>query len=185
MRAPTIDERVARCVECVETGDDDAEARYEFCYAVMRERVARHCSREAATACWLETFARERDATTRDAMDDGEGGARANANDVVDAFVSYVRDRRDVTVITADAWSQAYHFVRRARALGGDLRWYDENEAWPSLFDEFVECAREAMGSAAMRAETTASGRGDDARRVDAFSSTAFASATESRKRRV
>ena len=65
------------------------------------------------------------------------------------------------------------------------MRWYDENEAWPSLFDEFVECAREAMGSAAMRAETTASGRGDDARRVDAFSSTAFASATESRKRRV
>ena len=185
MRAPTIDERVARCVECVETGDDDAEARYEFCYAVMRERGARHCSREAATACWRETFARERDATTRDAMDDGEGGARANANDVVDAFVSYVRDRRDVTVITADAWSQAYQFVRRARALGGDLRWYDENEAWPSLFDEFVEFAREAMGSAAMRAETTASGRGDDARRVDAFSSTAFASATESRKRRV
>ena len=74
----------------------------------------------------------------QDARGDG-ARTRANANDVVDAFVSYVRDRRDVTVITADAWSQAYQFVRRARALGGDLRWYDENEAWPSLFDEFVE----------------------------------------------
>jgi len=184
MRAPTIDERVARCVECLAREGDDAEARYEFCYAVMRERGARHCSREAATACWREAFARARDATTSDAMDDGEEGAREGARDAVDAFVSYVRDRRDVAVITADAWSQAYQFVRRARALGDDLRWYDENEAWPSLFDEFVEHAREAMGSAAMRAATTASGRGDDARRGDAFSSTAFAPAPETRKRR-
>jgi len=162
--APSIAARVARCVELLDArGDDDVEA-YEFCYAVMRARGARHCAKDAATACWREAFARARRATgDADAMDASDARADEAADDVVDALVAYVRDRRDVTVITADAWSQTRRFATRARDAGGDLRWYDENDAWPSLLDEFVEHARARARTVMMDVDATSTSTREDA----------------------
>ena len=113
---------------------EDVVDAYDFAYASVRESGARHCERGAAAACWLRIFG-------------GAEGGDARARATVLAFIEYVDGRSDVRYITADVWSQARHFVRCALEFGGDLSWYDEQEAWPTLLDEFAELAKKKMAS--------------------------------------
>jgi hypothetical protein len=132
--ATRIDDACALLAEVSARRREDVVDAYDFAYAYAREPGARHCERGAAAACWLRIFG-------------GAEGGDARARATVLAFIEYVEGRTDVRYVTADVWSQARHFVRCVLEYGGDLTWYDEREAWPTLFDEFVESTKEKMAS--------------------------------------
>lgn len=57
---------------------------------------------------------------------------------VLDRWLGYLEDRPDeIRGITRDTWNM---FLTFTEVVGEDLDSYDDNEAWPSLFDDFVEC---------------------------------------------
>ncbi len=132
--ATRIDDACALLAEVSARRREDVVDAYDFAYAYVRESGARHCERGAAAACWLRIFG-------------GAEGGDARARATVLAFIEYVEGRSDVRYVTADVWSQARHFVRCALEYGGDLSWYDEQEAWPTLLDEFAESAKKKMAS--------------------------------------
>ncbi len=48
-------------------------------------------------------------------------------------FLSQVRG------IPRDTWNMFLNLTESPAGAGGDLSLYDEEEAWPTLFDDFVE----------------------------------------------
>lgn len=61
----------------------------------------------------------------------------------MDKWYDYIEDR-EVKVIPRDTW---YMFLHMAESIKGDFSNYDESEAWPSLFDDFVETQRHKMSN--------------------------------------
>lgn len=55
---------------------------------------------------------------------------------VLDRWLSFLDQHPEVRGITSDTWNMFLHFAETA---GRDLSTYDDSEAWPSLFDDFVE----------------------------------------------
>jgi hypothetical protein len=132
--ATRIDDACALLADVSARRREDVVDAYDFTYAYAREPGARHSERGAMVACWLRIFG-------------GAEGGDARARATVLAFIEYIEGRTDVRYVTADVWSQARHFVRCVLEYGGGLTWYDEREAWPTLFDEFVEFTKEKMAS--------------------------------------
>ena len=56
----------------------------------------------------------------------------------MDKWYEYIEER-GVNVIPRDTWNMFLHMVE---SIKPDLSNYDESEAWPSLFDDFVEAQR-------------------------------------------
>ncbi|KAH9365399.1 hypothetical protein HPB48_022723 [Haemaphysalis longicornis] len=55
---------------------------------------------------------------------------------VLDRWLAFLDQHPEVRGITSDTWNMFLHFAETA---GRDLSTYDDSEAWPSLFDDFVE----------------------------------------------
>lgn len=120
---------------------DAPNLAYNFVFLLIRDPGARTAPRERACEAW------ERALTT------GRASADARARD----FFAYVRTRDDVRGITADVWTQTCVFINCLSERGEDLDWYDDAEAWPTLFDEYVEFCR-ANASRAIERQQHAAG---------------------------
>lgn len=55
---------------------------------------------------------------------------------VLDRWLAFLGSHPQVRGITGDTWNMFLHFAETA---GRDLSTYDDSEAWPSLYDDFVE----------------------------------------------
>lgn len=55
---------------------------------------------------------------------------------VLERWLAFLEGHPEVRGITGDTWNMFLHFADTA---GRDLSTYDDAEAWPSLFDDFVE----------------------------------------------
>ncbi|XP_075557677.1 defective in cullin neddylation 1 domain containing SCCRO3 [Dermacentor variabilis] len=55
---------------------------------------------------------------------------------VLERWLAFLETHPEVRGITSDTWNMFLHFAETA---GRDLSTYDDSEAWPSLFDDFVE----------------------------------------------
>lgn len=58
---------------------------------------------------------------------------------VMDRWFTYLNER-EVRGISRDTWNMFYNFTE---SIESDFSNYDDSEAWPSLFDDFVESERE------------------------------------------
>ena len=58
---------------------------------------------------------------------------------VMDRWFGYLNER-EVRGISRDTWNMFYNFTE---SIESDFSNYDDSEAWPSLFDDFVECERD------------------------------------------
>lgn len=63
-----------------------------------------------------------------------------NTPDFIDKWYSYLEEK-SVRAIQRDTWNM---FLHMAENIKGDFSNYDESEAWPSLFDDFVETQRKS-----------------------------------------
>ncbi|EEC07721.1 hypothetical protein IscW_ISCW018970 [Ixodes scapularis] len=54
----------------------------------------------------------------------------------LERWLAFLEAHPEVRGITGDTWNMFLHFADTA---GRDLSTYDDAEAWPSLFDDFVE----------------------------------------------
>merc|ERR1712073_68477 len=56
---------------------------------------------------------------------------------ILSKWLTFLQSRSDtVRGISRDTWNM---FLNFCETVGNDLSVYDEDEAWPSLFDDFVE----------------------------------------------
>ncbi|ESN98577.1 hypothetical protein HELRODRAFT_177056 [Helobdella robusta] len=73
------------------------------------------------------------------------GAKKSSATRLISMWLRFLEDERNANVrgITRDTWEMLLTFVEMVRDVRLD---YDENEAWPSLFDDFVEWFKEVGG---------------------------------------
>ncbi|XP_028167714.1 DCN1-like protein 3 [Ostrinia nubilalis] len=65
-----------------------------------------------------------------------------NEPPVLDKWLSYLEKNTHIRGIPKDTW---YMFLNFSEFVGEDLGTYDDTEAWPSLFDDFVEYENDQM----------------------------------------
>lgn len=65
-----------------------------------------------------------------------------NEPPVLDRWLSYLENNTHIRGIPKDTW---YMFLNFCEFVGEDLSAYDDTEAWPSLFDDFVEYENDQM----------------------------------------
>lgn len=66
----------------------------------------------------------------------------SNEPPVLDRWLSYLEKNTHIRGIPKDTW---YMFLNFCDFVGDDLSTYDDTEAWPSLFDDFVEYENDQM----------------------------------------
>ncbi|XP_038211864.1 DCN1-like protein 3 [Zerene cesonia] len=65
-----------------------------------------------------------------------------NQPPILDKWLSYLEKNPHIRGIPKDTW---YMFLNFCEFVGDDLSSYDDTEAWPSLFDDFVEYENDQM----------------------------------------
>lgn len=65
-----------------------------------------------------------------------------NEPPILDRWLSYLESNPHIRGIPKDTW---YMFLNFCEFVGDDLSSYDDTEAWPSLFDDFVEYENDQM----------------------------------------
>lgn len=65
-----------------------------------------------------------------------------NEPPVLDKWLGYLEKNTHIRGIPKDTW---YMFLNFCEFVGEDLSTYDDTEAWPSLFDDFVEYENDQM----------------------------------------
>ncbi|OWR42031.1 defective in cullin neddylation protein [Danaus plexippus plexippus] len=65
-----------------------------------------------------------------------------NEPPILDRWLSYLEKNPHIRGIPKDTW---YMFLNFCEFVGDDLSSYDDTEAWPSLFDDFVEYENDQM----------------------------------------
>ena len=172
-RATNDDETLALVRQMVDDRESGSRDGYDLAYALLRERGERHARATAACAYWR--LERRRGVASR--------------------FARFV-EARGIEFVTLDVWRQMRDFVLACETLGEDGSWYAEDDAWPTLLDDFVanERARNprAFSRATPSAEDERIDTGDDLARSGAGAAldatrareVSFATFRESRKRR-
>lgn len=59
-----------------------------------------------------------------------------NQPPVIEQWIEFLEEHPSIRGIPRDTWDMFLNFVEQ---VGDDLSTYDDTEAWPSLFDDFVE----------------------------------------------
>lgn len=65
-----------------------------------------------------------------------------NEPPILDKWLKYLEKNPQIRGIPKDTW---YMFLNFCEYIGDDLSTYDDTEAWPSLFDDFVEYENDQM----------------------------------------
>ncbi|XP_059047139.1 DCN1-like protein 3 [Achroia grisella] len=65
-----------------------------------------------------------------------------NEPPILDRWLRYLEKNNHIRGIPKDTW---YMFLNFCEFVGNDLSTYDDTEAWPSLFDDFVEYENDQM----------------------------------------
>lgn len=65
-----------------------------------------------------------------------------NEPPILDRWLAYLEKNPHIRGIPKDTW---YMFLNFCEYVGDDLSSYDDTEAWPSLFDDFVEFENDQM----------------------------------------
>ncbi|CAH0397889.1 unnamed protein product [Chilo suppressalis] len=65
-----------------------------------------------------------------------------NEPHVLERWLGYLENNAQIRGIPKDTW---YMFLNFCEFVGDDLSTYDDTEAWPSLFDDFVEYENDQM----------------------------------------
>lgn len=70
---------------------------------------------------------------------------------IMNRWLNYLEQHPHVRGIPKDTW---YMFLNFCDTVGTDLSSYDDTEAWPSLFDDFVEFENDQMNQNISKSET-------------------------------
>lgn len=111
-------------VQEVKENQESFKDLYKFTFKFGLDSPSRSLSTDMAVSLWKLVF------TVREPP-------------ILSRWLEYLEKNPDVVKsIPRDTWNM---FLNFSEAVGDDLSSYDDNEAWPCLFDEFVEYERDQM----------------------------------------
>lgn len=119
LRADSVSAIQVRFPELLAEAREPARFRdlYRFTFRFGLESGQRTLPTDMAAQLWRLVFSQEPPA-------------------VLERWLAFLESHPEVRGITSDTWNMFLHFAETA---GRDLSTYDDSEAWPSLFDDFVE----------------------------------------------
>ncbi|XP_071964674.1 DCN1-like protein 3 [Antedon mediterranea] len=120
LKVDTMERLKSKFVELKKEVEEDSKFkdlyRYTFNFGLESDRGQRSLPTEIAIPLWRLVF------TNR-------------VPPILDRWCNFLQ-QNDVRGISRDTWQMFLNFTE---VIGSDLSNYDDNEAWPSLFDDFVE----------------------------------------------
>ncbi|XP_053685273.1 DCN1-like protein 3 [Sabethes cyaneus] len=122
MNAASIDDIKARLQQNVEKLKDDSEdfkLLYRFTFWFGLEQGQRILSLDMAISLWRLVFT-------------------VHTPDILPRWLHFLEQHQNIRGVPRDTWNMFLNFVETC-----DITQYDDTEAWPSLFDDFVEYEQE------------------------------------------
>ncbi|KAG9095115.1 hypothetical protein FS749_011046 [Ceratobasidium sp. UAMH 11750] len=95
---------------------------YFFCFALVKPPQSRNIDMETATAFWSVILAPKYPIATE--------------------LVAFITEKGTYKAVTKDIWTMVLEFCKSVKP---DLQGYEEEAAWPSLLDDFVEWKKERL----------------------------------------
>ncbi|KAG9104163.1 hypothetical protein FRC06_004800 [Ceratobasidium sp. 370] len=97
---------------------------YFFCFALVKPPQSRNIDMETATAFWSAILAPK--------------------YPIANELVAFITEKGTYKAVTKDIWTMVLEFCKSVKL---DLQGYEEEAAWPSLLDDFVEWKKERLAS--------------------------------------
>ncbi|XP_050096874.1 DCN1-like protein 3 isoform X2 [Anopheles aquasalis] len=134
MNAASIEDircRLQQIVERLRTdGTEDFKSLYRFTFRFGLEPGHRILSLDMAISLWRLVFT-------------------VHTPDILQRWLDFLEQHQNIRGVPKDTWNMFLNFVESC-----DIEHYDDTEAWPSLFDDFVEYEQERTGQLALAAAT-------------------------------
>lgn len=147
MNAASIEDiktRLRQIIDKLSAASDESEdfkQLYRFTFRFGLEPGHRILSLDMAVSLWRLVFT-------------------VHTPDILPRWLNFLEQHQNIRGVPKDTWNMFLNFVETC-----DITQYDDTEAWPSLFDDFVEYEQErmkAVAAAAMAANSSKSdGTGD------------------------
>lgn len=137
----TIRMRLEQTVEKLKTDADQFKKLYKFTFLFGLEPGNRIVSLEMAIILWRLVFT-------------------VHTPVILDSWLRFLKMNPNIRGVPKDTWNMFLNFAETC-----DITSYDDNEAWPSLFDDFVEYERDLANQNVIAKSTehpTASMAGND-----------------------
>ncbi|KAJ6643775.1 DCN1-like protein 3 [Pseudolycoriella hygida] len=118
MKADNVEDirsRLIQNIEKLKTNSEMFKKLYRFTFRFGLEEGNRTVTREMAIILWRLVFS-------------------LNPPSILDRWLNYLEQCSDMRGIPKDTWNMFLNFTEIC-----DITSYDDTEAWPSLFDDFVE----------------------------------------------
>uniref|UniRef100_A0A182KCD5 Defective in cullin neddylation protein n=1 Tax=Anopheles christyi TaxID=43041 RepID=A0A182KCD5_9DIPT len=129
MNAASIEDirtRLQQIVERLRTdGSEDFKSLYRFTFRFGLEPGHRILSLDMAISLWRLVFT-------------------VHTPDILQRWLDFLEQHQNIRGVPKDTWNMFLNFVETC-----DIENYDDTEAWPSLFDDFVEYEQERTGQLA------------------------------------
>ncbi|XP_040159198.1 DCN1-like protein 3 [Anopheles arabiensis] len=129
MNAASIEDIRARLQQIVERlrtdGSEDFKSLYRFTFRFGLEPGHRILSLDMAISLWRLVFT-------------------VHTPDILQRWLDFLEQHQNIRGVPKDTWNMFLNFVETC-----DIENYDDTEAWPSLFDDFVEYEQERTGQLA------------------------------------
>lgn len=129
MNAASIEDIRARLQQIVERlrtdGTEDFKSLYRFTFRFGLEPGHRILSLDMAISLWRLVFT-------------------VHTPDILQRWLDFLEQPQNIRGVPKDTWNMFLNFVETC-----DIENYDDTEAWPSLFDDFVDYERDRTGQAA------------------------------------
>uniref|UniRef100_A0A182QU91 Defective in cullin neddylation protein n=1 Tax=Anopheles farauti TaxID=69004 RepID=A0A182QU91_9DIPT len=126
MNAASIEDirtRLQQLVERLRTdGTEDFKSLYRFTFRFGLEPGHRILSLDMAVSLWRLVFT-------------------VHTPDILQRWLNFLEQHQNIRGVPKDTWNMFLNFVETC-----DIENYDDTEAWPSLFDDFVEYEQERTG---------------------------------------
>ncbi|KAG4078703.1 hypothetical protein HA402_015293 [Bradysia odoriphaga] len=107
--------RLKQTIEKLKTNSEMFKKLYRFTFRFGLEEGHRIVSLEMAIILWRLVFS-------------------VHTPSILDKWLNYLEQRSDIRGVPKDTWNMFLNFAETC-----DITSYDDTEAWPSLFDDFVE----------------------------------------------
>ncbi|XP_058062362.1 DCN1-like protein 3 isoform X1 [Anopheles bellator] len=142
MNAASIEDirsRLQQIVERLRTdGTEDFKSLYRFTFRFGLEPGHRILSLDMAISLWRLVFT-------------------VHTPDILQRWLDFLEQQENIRGVPKDTWNMFLNFVESC-----DIENYDDTEAWPSLFDDFVEYEQERTGQLKKDANAAAIDSGGD-----------------------